>query len=256
MLDHSCGVNRAPLSERRDDCYDTPPVAVEALLKVEKVPELVWEPCCGTGNIVGVLRTHGHTVVASDLNDRGCPDSVSGVDFLFPPPSGYDSVDAIVTNPPYSLAIPFIETALARAPLVIMLLRLQFFESERRTPILEGRGLARIHVFRKRLPMMHRAGWEGKKANSGMAFSWWVWERGYDGPTIIDRISWEAERSAPRQVKKFVEAGPLFDWPPAPDRAGPFNCDLWPECGCGTQSGPHACEGRPVDTGDNPREDG
>jgi len=28
--------------------------------------------------------------------------------------------------------------------------------------------------------------------NSGMAFGWFVWIRGYDtGPTIIDRISWE-----------------------------------------------------------------
>jgi len=30
------------------------------------------------------------------------------------------------------------------------------------------------------------------KANSGMAFGWFVWIRGYnDGPTILDRISWE-----------------------------------------------------------------
>jgi hypothetical protein len=58
--------------------------------------------------------------------------------------------------------------------------------------ILENRGLARVHVFRKRLPMMHRDQWAGRKANSGMAFMWAVWIRGYnDGPTIINRISWE-----------------------------------------------------------------
>jgi hypothetical protein len=40
--------------------------------------------------------------------------------------------------------------------------------------------------------MMHRDQWAGKKANSGMAFAWMVWLRGYnDGPTIINRISWE-----------------------------------------------------------------
>jgi hypothetical protein len=59
-----------------------------------------------------------------------------------------------------------------------MLLRLAFYESVRRTPILENRGLARVHVFRKRLPMMHRDGWEGRKANSGMAFAWFVWDDG------------------------------------------------------------------------------
>jgi hypothetical protein len=73
-----------------------------------------------------------------------------------------------------------------------MLLRLAFLESERRSKILEGRGLARVHLFRKRLPMMHRDGWQGRKANSGMAFGWFVWIRGYNnGPTIINRISWE-----------------------------------------------------------------
>jgi hypothetical protein len=74
---------------------------------------------------------------------------------------------------------------------VIALLRLAFMESERRTRILEDRGLARIHVFRRRLPMMHRAGWEGRKANSGMAFAWFVWDRGHAGPTNINRISWD-----------------------------------------------------------------
>jgi hypothetical protein len=70
-------------------------------------------------------------------------------------------------------------------------LRLAFLESERRCGILEGRGLARVHVFRKRLPMMHRLGWEGRKANSGMAFAWFVWDRDHRGPTSVDRISWE-----------------------------------------------------------------
>ena len=39
--------------------------------------------------------------------------------------------------------------------------------------------------------MMHRAGWEGRKANCGMAFAWFVWDRSHVGPTTIDRISWE-----------------------------------------------------------------
>ena len=65
-------------------------------------------------------------------------------------------------------------------------MRLAFLESERRCGILEDRGLARIHVFRKRLPMMHRDQWAGKKANSGF-----VWDRNHTGPTVIDRISWE-----------------------------------------------------------------
>jgi hypothetical protein len=56
---------------------------------------------------------------------------------------------------------------------------------------LEGRGLARVHVFRKRLPMMHRCNYVGPKANSGMAFCWMTWSRGYTGLPTINRISWE-----------------------------------------------------------------
>jgi hypothetical protein len=45
--------------------------------------------------------------------------------------------------------------------------------------------------------MMHRDGWEGRKANSGMAFAWMFWERGYHGHPITRRISWEDDRDAP-----------------------------------------------------------
>jgi hypothetical protein len=188
LLDHACGQGRAKLEERRGDCYDTPAVAVHALLRVEQLPRMIWEPACGTGNIVKILRAAGHEVLATDLSDRGCPGSLDRIDFLLPCQLGSD---AIVTNPPFALAEQFVERALERAPLVIMLLRLAFLESERRTHILENAGLARVHVFSKRLPMMHRAGWEGRKANSGMAFCWMVWDRSHKGPAIIDRIRWD-----------------------------------------------------------------
>jgi hypothetical protein len=41
------------------------------------------------------------------------------------------------------------------------------------------------------------AGWEGRKANSGMAFAWLVWQRGYSGDPSLQRISWEDDRDAP-----------------------------------------------------------
>jgi hypothetical protein len=102
-----------------------------------------------------------------------------------------EGTQAIVTNPPFKLAEEFVAHALDLCPRVVMLLRLAFLESDRRTGILEDHGLARIHVFRKRLPMTFRDGWEGRKANSGMAFAWFLWDRSHAGPTMIDRISWE-----------------------------------------------------------------
>lgn len=191
MLDHSCQVQRAPLAERKDDLYGTPPEATLALLRVEKLPHRLWEPCAGRGAIVDVLRAAGHEVIAGDLVDYGRPTQFTRRDFLMERKAP-DGCETIVTNPPFKLAEEFVERALELCPVVIMLLRLAFLESDRRRGILEGRGLARVHIFRKRLPMMHRDGWEGRKANSGMAFAWFCWNRAHVGPTELHRISWEA----------------------------------------------------------------
>lgn len=188
MLDHSCQVQRHKLGERGDDLYETPAVAVEALLRVETLPHIIWEPACGPGSIVSVLRAHGHHVVATDLVDYGCPDSQAGIDFLMERPQ---IVGAIVTNPPFKLAEQFVAKALDLCPRVVMLLRLAFLESERRCSILDNGQLARVHVFRKRLPMMHRHEWAGPKTNSGMAFAWFVWDRAHHGPPTLHRLSWE-----------------------------------------------------------------
>jgi hypothetical protein len=143
--------------------------------------------------IVRPLRAAGHEVVASDLVDYGDPTHFYRRDFLLERlPAG---CEPIITNPPFKFAQQFAERATEICPLVIMLMRFAFYESERRRDVLEHRGLARIHCFRKRLPMMHRvvhgAEWAGRKANSGMAFAWYVWDRSHSGPTVLDRISWE-----------------------------------------------------------------
>lgn len=183
---------RAPLNERKDDLYETPECAVTSLLRVEPLPHVIWEPACGPGAIARVLRAHGHVVYATDLVDYQSPDQdEAGWDFLLERqlPIG---VEAIVTNPPFKIADRFITHALDLCPRVVMLLRLAFYESERRTPILDSGHLARVLVYRKRLPMMHRAGCEGRKASNGIVFAWFVWDRTHDGPTELRRISWEA----------------------------------------------------------------
>jgi hypothetical protein len=189
VLQKSAQAGQHSYKERGADCYETPACAVEALLRIESIPHFVWEPACGPGAIVRVLRDHGHTVIASDIVDYANGEHFV-LDFFSVLAANAVSAQtgAIVTNPPYQLAEKFVQRALEFSPLVIMLLRLAFLESVRRTDILENSGLARIHVFRKRLPMMHRAGWTGPRASSAMPFAWFVWERGYQGLTTIDRI--------------------------------------------------------------------
>ena len=183
-------VLKRALSERGNDLYQTPKVAVEALLRVERLPPQLWDPCSGPGNIVDVLRAHGLQVIGSDLVDYGRPDFFSGRDFLMERKAP-DGCEAIVMNAPFKLATQFAAHAIELCPRVVMLLRLAFLESERRRDILENRGLARVHVFRNRLPMMHRDQWQGPKASSATPFAWYCWDRAHIGAPTINRISWE-----------------------------------------------------------------
>lgn len=185
----------ASLHVRRDDLYETPPCAVRALLKVEQIPSgAVWECACGPGAIARTLRAAGHEVWATDLVDYQSPDQDQArIDFLCEHGSAPYHIGSIVTNPPFKLADQFVRHALMLCPRVYMLLRLAFLESERRSAILESGWLRRVYVFSNRLPMMHRAGWNGPRATSAIAYAWFCWRRDDPGPTELRRIAWEAE---------------------------------------------------------------
>ncbi len=182
---------KAALSDRKNDLYESPPEAVRALLKAEDLPDVIWEPACGPGSIVRVLRASGRQVYATDLVDYQSPDQdESGWDFLSERqlPIG---VKAIVTNPPFKNAGEFVAHALELCPKVVMLLRLAFLESARRAPILDGGHLARVLVFSNRLPMMHRDGWTGPKVSNPTAFAWFIFDKNHQGSTELRRIAWE-----------------------------------------------------------------
>ena len=185
-LNTGSGTIKAALAIRKDDFYATPAIAVHALLAVEDVPRIVWEPACGDGAIVSVLRDSGREVNATDLVSRGCPFSLSGIDFLMERQS---PADAIVTNPPFKLAEEFASHGKTLARRVYLLLRLSFLEGLRWERGL-ATGLARVHVFAPRLPFMHRHDYDGpKNSNSGMPFAWFVWDREHEGPPTIGWVN-------------------------------------------------------------------
>jgi predicted RNA methylase len=187
------GVKMSPHAERGLDCYETPPVAVRALLDVEQLSGMLWEPACGPGSIVTTLRAAGHHVVATDIESYGCPDSLGGVDFL-KETSAPKGAQTILTNPPFMHADAFVRHALTLVPRVIMLLRLAFLEGQGRSDILDSGQLARVYVFRNRLPMMHRANWDGPKIDGGaIAYAWFIWDRSHNGATELKRLSWKPE---------------------------------------------------------------
>ena len=131
--------------------------------RVEPLPQLLWEPACGRGAIVQVLREAGHAVIASDLIDYGFPTHFNGRDFLNGVQGAEPAAKRSSRIPRSSWPSNSSTHALDLCPRVDMLLRLAFLECERRRGILEGRGLARVHVFRNRLPRMHRDDWDGPR---------------------------------------------------------------------------------------------
>lgn len=185
------GDKRHALKARKDDVYQTPPEAVMALLQAEDLPAVLWDPSCGPGSIVRTLRVAGRQVYATDLVDYESPDQDNyGWDFLSERQLPA-SVQGIVQNPPYKLANEFVRHSLELCRRSYFLLRLAFLESTGRSDILDGGALARVHVFKNRLPLMHREGWVGPKSTNTMAFAWFVFDTEHNGPTELHRISWD-----------------------------------------------------------------
>jgi hypothetical protein len=204
------GVAMCPYAERGHDLYETPPGAVHALLAEEVLQGDIWEPASGPGAIVRVLRAVGHRVVATDLIEYGCPDATGGIDFL-QQRSAPERVTTILTNPPFKHADEFVRHALTLVPRVIMLLRVLFLETQGRRDVLEGGRLARVYVFRNRLPI-HRDGWEGARDSNPMALAWFVWEREHRARPELRWLSCAATPPTPESVSP--DPGEM---PPIPD---------------------------------------
>lgn len=181
------GASQPGLEPVDNDYFRTGEGATRALLLVERFPGTVWEPACGSGDLARVLAVapdvaHVH---ATDLVDRGY--GVPGQDFLRCPAA--IGVDHIVTNPPFELIDEFALKALSlELPGKIALFgRLAWLEGQRRRrAIFDVLPPARIWVFSAR-PKLAR-GANGEFQTGLIAFAWFVWQKGWIGPTQLGWI--------------------------------------------------------------------
>lgn len=170
-----------PENREENDFYPTHPSATRALLSVERFDGAIWEPACGEGDLSKVLLEAGYDVVSSDLIDRGYGETP--VDFL----SQFRSrAPNVVTNPPFALAVPFVNAALQHTSgKVAMFLRLAFLEGQRRGGWFPRTPLKRVWVMSARVPMQRGRLATDDEGHGVLAFAWFVWEHGYTGePTI------------------------------------------------------------------------
>jgi tRNA G10 N-methylase Trm11 len=114
------------------DLYPTPAWVVDALAEhVAIAGKTIWEPACGTGQMVAALKAAGAArVICTDAHDYG----YNGIfDFVGPDSKVSWQFDIIATNPAYGernkLAEKFIEVGLRRLPpggLLALLLPVDF----------------------------------------------------------------------------------------------------------------------------------
>lgn len=150
-------------TRRAHDFYPTPPACTIALLDFLEADSIhgsvnVWEPACGDGAIVDVLRKRGHAVMATDIQ--------TGTDFLTAELP--KATEWIITNPPFSKAEKFIRRALWFGLPCAFLLKSQFWHSKRRLDLFLRMPPDYI------LPLTWRPDFTGQGA-SMMDVCWNVW---------------------------------------------------------------------------------
>lgn len=197
------GTSSATNAERGDNFYQTPPEAMQTLIALEGFASVVLDPSVGKGASSRPLEEAGYDVMVSDLVDRGYvtmagkPQAVG--DFLLSMPPEGDAPD-ICSNPPYGAVLnAFVAHALKvwKPRKMALLLNLNFqcgFADDDRNFVMDENPPARIYVFKRRLPMMHREGWDGPTASSRMNTAWFIWElqtdETYGDVTVTRRVDW------------------------------------------------------------------
>ena len=161
-----------------NDAYNTPTWCTEALIENISLPKQVWEPAAGMGAMLDVLEAYGYDVLPTDITD------VPTVDFL-KVPLAHLGYDAIVTNPPYSLANEFVRHALhlmkRPAGMVAMLLRNEFDSARRRADL-----FADNPCFAMKLVLTKRPRWiDGTTTSPRHNFAWYIWNYKHKGPPTI-----------------------------------------------------------------------
>lgn len=167
-----------------NDFYATDPNSVKLFLDTHKLEgKTFYEPCCGDGSLAKVVEEYFPEAhhFATDLVYRGYG-YYKSVDFLN---SKQETVDWIITNPPYKLAKQFIERSLEITNVgVAMFLKIQFLEGVNRKEFLKNTPLKYVYVHSSRQNPM-KNGIKVKGQSSTMCFCWFVWEHGYNAEPII-----------------------------------------------------------------------
>ncbi len=162
-----------------NDFYATPRWVTEALLRAVQLPGGLWmEPSVGDGAIVRAVNRDDVRWLTFDIRpDCGHP-GVIAYDFLkLPVPD--TKYDVLVGNPPFSLAMEFVQHAITQAKIVALLLRLNFLASLRRQEFMQ-KNTPSVYVLSRRPAFL------GNGKTDATEYAWFLWQS--DNPQDHGRV--------------------------------------------------------------------
>lgn len=212
---HAVMAQRTEAKDSPDD-FPTPPWATRALIEhVLENPhslgsKVCLEPACGRGYMVNPLSEYFGTVKYGDAFDYNYGPVRDFLTF----PYEVNSVDWVVTNPPFRLSQEFVIRALSVAREgVAILARTVFIESSGRyRALFENTPPTKFAQFCERVPMVK--GRLDRKASTATGYAWLVWEKATTVP--FPRLMWvppcrkalerDTDYGDPKQAKRAKRA--------------------------------------------------
>jgi len=155
-------------ARRPNEDYPTPAWVAKVIadhLRIRERVRTVWEPAAGNGALAAALTAEGFVVTAT-------------TDDFLAYIAAPEPTDCICTNPPYGedrrslIACEFIRQSLTLAPIVAMLLRVDFDSGKGRKALFRD-----CPAFAGKIVLLDRIKWfEGPSAPSDN-HGWFVWNR-------------------------------------------------------------------------------
>jgi len=175
---YAVSAQRIEPNDSADD-FPTPPWATRALIeyiiddKAGLASMICLEPACGAGHMAKVLKEYFREVRCADAFHYG----YAPVRDFLTYPYETNSVDWMITNPPFRLAQEFVERAMQIARRgVAILARTVFLESVGRYEAIYVKNPpTKFAQFVERVPMIK--GRLDSKATTATGYAWFVWDK-------------------------------------------------------------------------------
>jgi len=141
------------------DLYETPVSCASAILRQINFARVhsCFEPCAASGRIYSRLPKPKYYAEISE-----------GVDYLA---HNWPKVDLVITNPPFSLALEFLNKSFEHADSIIYLLRLNYLGTKKRKSWWRAHRPTHLYVLSQRPSFVY-------SGNDATEYAWFVWCRG------------------------------------------------------------------------------